>query len=101
MVCSNCGVDEKYAKGLCQKCYNKKRMEDDPERIKNMIKKSQQKYHQKKYDENPSMKKESLERFRRSQVCKIIKKHHNDMKDDPESLSTEFMQEMIGVNCND
>ena len=33
----------------------------------------------------------------RRDTCKILKRHHSDMKDDPESLSTEFMQEMIGM----
>lgn len=32
-------------------------------------------------------------------VCDTLKKHAKDLKDDPERLSTEFMQKMIGVNC--
>ena len=34
---------------------------------------------------------------RRSRACSILKKHARDLKDDPERLSTEFMQRMIGV----
>lgn len=32
-------------------------------------------------------------------VCDIIKKHHEEMKGDPEHLTTEFMQKMIGSKC--
>lgn len=35
------------------------------------------------------------------EVCKIILKHHEDMKDDPEHLSTEFIQKLIKVKCNE
>ena len=34
------------------------------------------------------------------ETCEIIKKHHEDMKDDLESLSTEFIQKMIGRKCD-
>lgn len=33
-------------------------------------------------------------------VCGIIKKHHDDLKDDPNRLSTEFLQNIIGSNCD-
>jgi len=33
------------------------------------------------------------------QTCEIIKKHHEDLKDDPEHLSTEFIQNLVGRNC--
>jgi len=32
-------------------------------------------------------------------TCQILREHAEDMKDDPERLSTEFMQRMIGVRC--
>ncbi len=32
-------------------------------------------------------------------VCAILKKHHLKLKDDPERLTTEFMQNLIGVKC--
>jgi len=34
-------------------------------------------------------------------VCKMLEKHHTKMKDDPESLSTEFMQMIIGRDCTE
>jgi hypothetical protein len=33
------------------------------------------------------------------QTCDIIKDHHEEMKDDPNHLTTEFMQKMIGRKC--
>jgi len=31
--------------------------------------------------------------------CKILTQHHDEMKDDPEHLSTEFMKNLIGAKC--
>ena len=33
-------------------------------------------------------------------ACNILKDHAHDLKDDPERLSTEFLQKMIGVKCD-
>lgn len=33
-------------------------------------------------------------------TCKTIRKHHGEMKDDPEHLTTEFIQQMINVKCD-
>ena len=32
-------------------------------------------------------------------VCTILKEHAHDLKNDPERLSTTFMQKIIGVKC--
>ena len=32
-------------------------------------------------------------------ACEILKKHHKTLKEDPEHLSTEFIQELIGIDC--
>ena len=32
-------------------------------------------------------------------VCGVLKDHAEDLKDDPERLSTEFLQRIIGVKC--
>ena len=32
--------------------------------------------------------------------CRILKKHHEEMKDDPEHLTTGFLQKVIGVECD-
>ena len=33
-------------------------------------------------------------------ACEILKKHHEELKGDPERLTTEFMQELIGTKCD-
>ena len=33
-------------------------------------------------------------------VCTLIQAHHEALKDDPERLTTDFMEEIIGVKCN-
>lgn len=32
-------------------------------------------------------------------ICNMIKKHHEEQKDDPEHLTTEFMQKILGRRC--
>ena len=32
-------------------------------------------------------------------TCEIIHKHHDEMRDDPEALSTEFIQKLVGRKC--
>jgi hypothetical protein len=32
--------------------------------------------------------------------CKIIKKHHEILKEDPERLSSDFIQKIIGIDCS-
>jgi hypothetical protein len=34
-------------------------------------------------------------------TCEIIKKHHADMKNDPERLTTDFIQKIVRIDCND
>jgi len=33
-------------------------------------------------------------------TCEIIKKHHEILKEDPEHLPTEFIQKLIGIDCD-
>ena len=126
MVCSICGCEKILAKGLCNKCYQKKRLQDNPdlyvkkkkyiaeyqkthpEKVKqwkeNYKNKDIERYNklrrlyiQKYYERNPEKKIESFERMHERNVCKILKKHTDDLKDDPERLSTEFIQNLIGI----
>jgi hypothetical protein len=43
---------------------------------------------------------EKIVSFKRpSAVCQIITEHHNLLKDDPNRLTTEFIQMLVGVEC--
>jgi hypothetical protein len=33
-------------------------------------------------------------------TCDIIKKHHEILSEDPERLSSDFIQKMIGIDCS-
>jgi len=44
-------------------------------------------------------KKEIKHSKKNTSVCSVLKQHAHDLKDDPERLSTTFMQKMIGVKC--
>jgi len=39
--------------------------------------------------------------FKNKSICNILKQHAKELKDDPERLSTEFMQKLIGVKCDE
>jgi hypothetical protein len=36
----------------------------------------------------------------RAIACEIVKKHNETLKEDPELLSTGFMQKLIGIDCD-
>ena len=38
--------------------------------------------------------------LRKKNACEILKEHHKTIKDDPDSLTTEFLQEQIGILCD-
>jgi hypothetical protein len=56
---------------------------------------------------SPEEKKEKKEKYSRdflkrkyaNETCKIIKEHHEEMKNDPERLPTEFIQKLLGTKC--
>ena len=114
MICRTCGEDKKHeANGLCKICYmrewhikNKKKIEACGSSVYNEAKKFVVecidcgiKY--KSTQKNTIRCKSCHVKFvhERNPVCTILKKHHEEMKDDPESLSTEFIQDIIGVKC--
>lgn len=57
------------------------------------------------YDKHYTYSKSSLKKMplygviKNVSTCDILKQHANELRDDPERLSTEFMQKMIGVEC--
>jgi hypothetical protein len=36
---------------------------------------------------------------RKSRMCKSLKQHHVDLQFDPDHLTTEFLQNLIGIKC--
>jgi len=84
--CNNCGEIKKHcAKGMCKQCYSRIHMQEIKQKMKT---------------ESPEIYQKIIEDGYKGQTCNIIKKHHVDMKDDPESLSTEFIQNIIGIKCD-
>ena len=84
MICQSCNKEKKmYAKELCRSCYVKKRFVDNPE----------------SYEKHKEWSYKSLEKVKKTAVCNILKKHAEDLKNDPERLSTKFLQSMIGIKC--
>jgi len=64
------------AKGMCNTCYCCKYRKEHPEAVDKAL-------------NNQSHK----------QTCDILKKHAIELKDDPERLTTKFMQALIGIEC--
>ena len=82
----------KEQKNKYMKEYYRKRTTSDPEYKKNRLEKCKQYLR-----DHP----EATGRKYTKQICNIIKKHHNDMKNDPEHLTTDFIQKMVGIKCLD
>ena len=41
-----------------------------------------------------------VRKYERNRVCRLLYRHHEDMSGDPEHLTTEFLQSIIGINCD-
>ncbi len=64
------------------------------------------KYNLQKYRTDPEFRKRSMDSTRRSnykkynrKICKILEHHHEILETDPDHLTTEFLQDLIGINC--
>ena len=76
---------------------NKKWRKGNPEKAKELQKKSSEKW----YATNRDKASESQRKRRKKNkmtVCDILEQHHEEMKDDPESLSTDFLIEKTTVD---
>ena len=97
--CNVCGNNTKhYGKGMCHKCYDLKWQEfGSPER---------QQRTQKRANafalacERCKLGVVDAKTLRAKSTCTLLKLHHEDLKDDPESLSLEFLQQIIGIKCD-
>ncbi len=80
----SCGnkIGKNNKSGLCSKCY---------------VKQYQKDY----FKKHPDIKKERLEKFHKFNVCKILKKHSDDLKNDPEHLTTKFIRSLINETDDD
>lgn len=45
--------------------------------------------------------KRSYQRRQQKDCCEIIRQHHEDLKDDPERLSSDFIKSLVRVKCGD
>ena len=81
------------------KVYSKQRRAKDPE-YRKKIYKAHEKYIKKRIKVDPEFSRHQTELSYKHKICKLIKKHHVDLKDDPEHLTTEFIQKLIGVKCD-
>lgn len=41
-----------------------------------------------------------LRSYERNRTCKILREHHERFSSDPEHLTTEFLQKVIGIKCD-
>ena len=89
-ICEICG-EPQHAKGLCKNCYERKRRGENPEKYKAD--------HAAWRAENPDKVKASEAKTALKRTCRIIKRHEAEMSDDPEALTTDFIKNMIGIDC--
>lgn len=112
-ICSKCKIEQSTSEfykrattndGLAQWCkscrskYFKKRWKEDPAFRKRQIKYTNE-YIKKRKQEDREFAKNYNELVYKYQICKIIRNHHEELKDDPEHLTTEFIQSIMGVKC--
>lgn len=97
--CSKCGEDKPVSEfyknrqtkdGLQPECKSCKNKYQDAKRKANPEKFNA--YHRKWYKANSE---KIREQHNKSAMCKVLKKHHEDVKDDPEHLSTDFIRRII------
>ena len=89
-ICEICGKPH-HAKGLCRNCYERKRREENPE--KDSVNRAAWRA------KNPDKVKASEIKSALKRTCRIIKRHEAEMSDDPEALTTDFIKNMIGIDC--
>lgn len=95
-VCGGCEhystVSTIYLRGPCRVCHrNTKRIKE----LKSRCKEREIK-HEEIHKRLSQWEGDYYERREKS-VCTTLKRHASDLKDDPERLSTEFMQNLIGI----
>jgi hypothetical protein len=98
---SKCGLTDQ-----CKVCmnkyireYTKNRYHSDPEFHKK-VDDANKKHKEQKLLEDPNYRKVISGYVLKSKTCRIIRDHHKEMENDPEHLTTEFIQEIIGRKCN-
>lgn len=85
-ICNKCRVEKPVTE-----FYSRKR-----DGIFHVCKKCERELHEYKKVENPKP------RGRKpTAVCNIIKRHHEEMREDPEHLSTDFLKKLLRVNCDE
>jgi hypothetical protein len=108
--CTHCGKekdeslfykDSRVKSGVtatCKKCANEisnRWHKAHPER---QAKSARAYYYRKRRKEGKPIRK-PFEELGKTKTCVIIHKHHEEMKNDPEHLSTEFIQKLVGRKC--
>lgn len=93
-ICEICG-EPQHAKGLCRNCYEHKLRDENPEKYKA----DHAAWNAAWRNRNPDKVKAAEAKTARVRTCRIIKRHEAEMSDDPEALTTEFIKNMIGIEC--
>ena len=118
-VCNKCGEEKEEIEFYtdkrngrlqlrCKKCQckqtadiSKVRLKQDPEYKKRYTMYQLEYCYNKRRTRNCIIRK-PIERLgeKSDATCKIICRHHKEMKDDPEHLTTEFLQKIVGRKCD-
>jgi len=98
------GSDKLWGVGqVSQKESNKRWRDNNPEKYRIINNKGGDKYRSKRENKDKINKaqREHRQHIKEGAACDIIKKHSEDMKDDPERLTTEFMKSIVNIECDD
>ena len=111
--CSQCGTKSSLTspiiKSLCLPCRSKEwelkyKHECEEKNLKHRLTYLKQKKSKLLEQEDKRLKdlkylKKNKEKKLNTKTCKILKEHVKEMKNDPEHLTTKFMQKLIGIKC--
>ena len=101
LTCKRCGekfkkADSRFNEFCSRKCYRYWKYHNDSEHKRKILNNIH------KYNASDKGKRYYADRYKRRnqrENCKAIYNHEKEMKDDPEALTTEFIETMVGVSC--
>lgn len=120
VICSNCNEKETTVKDLCRPCYMKRWRKNNPKKLELCVEKHRKEnieqyriYRSRRYYINRGYSEFELDEMgkpvrkfpikgkRLNKTCRLLKQHSDDMVNDSDSLSTDFIMNMIDAEFDD
>lgn len=104
-------IVESLITGKCVRCYKREWRENNKDKIierrrtyyqenKDILAEKGKLWQEENKDRWNEIQRKSIQKRNKNLTCNILKAHHEELKDDPERLSTDFINQLIGTKCN-